>query len=230
MNVYNLTFKYVVASQAVLWTGFLLHHSTTSSHRYGMCNCVLNRFVKQWARLQSLVLDLVFSSCCSWSIRVPIIRESTAVTSIRGITTLDVDAVASAGCIPSCKNALLRLNNVHEGWKSRHRSWSAMDIRNRYDVGELVRSIEIIRVDEHWSILTILCAFNIHVDYRQYRNCYERSCESDCGNGAVIRYRRSSVHHSRMRVYRHQYHQYAGGQVRLADNGEQFQAGECSME
>ena len=47
MNVYNLTFKYVVASQAVLWTGFLLHHSTTSAHRYGRCNCVLNRFDKQ---------------------------------------------------------------------------------------------------------------------------------------------------------------------------------------
>ena len=47
MNVYNLTFKYLVTSQAVLWTGFLLHHSTTSSHRYGNCNCVLNRFDKQ---------------------------------------------------------------------------------------------------------------------------------------------------------------------------------------
>jgi hypothetical protein len=47
MNVYNLTFKYIVSSQAVLWSGFLLHHSTTSSHRYGNCNCVLNRFDKQ---------------------------------------------------------------------------------------------------------------------------------------------------------------------------------------
>lgn len=44
MNVYNLTFKYLVASQTVLWTAFTLHHVTTSTHRYShTCGCWVNK-------------------------------------------------------------------------------------------------------------------------------------------------------------------------------------------
>ena len=44
MNVYNLTFKYLVVSQTVLWTAFTLHHVTTSQHRYSHnCGCWVNK-------------------------------------------------------------------------------------------------------------------------------------------------------------------------------------------